>query len=190
MGAVKWLACPCHLQIGEDHGHRGCCAARVLSNNMQVSPLPVSVILTDHDAFQRLRSTMQSEEFSPMRRDPIGTRRQPLARAARGGHPRATRACAEGAVLWGNSVPCRVPPDSQDFDASSGRWQVGIGSDLAIVDMGAGTRLPRMDCISDARRAGCVRGSHANTRGTARQEPHPKDITSAAAETAFHWSNA
>ena len=96
---------------------------------MQVSPLPVSVILTDHDAFLRLRSTMQSGEISPMRRDLNGTRRQPLARATRGGHPRANRACAEGAVLQGNSVPCRAlsrAPDSQGFDASSGRWQVAL----------------------------------------------------------------
>ena len=89
----------------------------------------MSVILTDHDAFWRLRSTMQSEEISTMRRDLIGTRRQPLARATRGGHPRASRACAEGAVLRRKSVPYRAlsrAPDSQGFDASSGRCQVAL----------------------------------------------------------------
>ena len=86
---------------------------------------------------------MQPEEISPMRRDLIGTRRQPLARATRGGQHRANRACAEGAVLQGNRVPLPYPvacPRQPRFRREF--WTMAIGSDLAIVDMGAGT-----DCL-------------------------------------------
>ena len=111
------------------------------------------------------RCSRCSLPISPMRRDPVGTRTRPLARATRGSHPKASRASAGSAALRGDGVPYRAlprAPDSQGLDVLATMvhrhskyqdkfyaqepsllgevWAMagGSGSDLAIVDMGAG----------------------------------------------------